>query len=632
MSTEHGLRRAIGRGLIVTFALACTVVWAFSSIAPGRAAAQPVRARSRDARSSAASTSVASAASKVRSADHALVASAEALERCKVAERAHRRTHASRCAGKRRTLQRAGARLAAAEHALASRACDCGRDKATAAARRSIPDLKVSGDTLAWSPGDRTGEFVIRRTVSGQAAHYSFVRATTATPPPIPGVEAGYSVRDAARTAAWSAEQRIRYSWPQTGDPQAAPAITVTGEVLSWNVIAGVKTYVLLAKAPGVAAVYSVVAGNTFTPVAVPGVTVEYSVRTAVAGSAWAPVVRISFPAAPAATKEPTEPAEAPPTTGPEGSGERSGSLIAGVVGLVAGPLPEVNTFKSILHTRYMRLDAGNGESGWYSSDMPAFITEVVTKDDVTPLILYNPAEPTKETLVGRPVATVRSEVKALGEVMHGLGLKWMEFGNEEYFYEQPGEYARQYMAAMEGLKGLGITLIANSWGDYWNDEKGASNGYWSDVVGGGGWWVDFVNDVKALGGSLPVACSLHPYGPMAAHEYFGAGGGPSGWMSVPAMHNWMVQKGMAAPIWITEVGQETSGGGAEDVTEEQKASDTRQYVENAESWSYVQGLFIYSTMNSMGQGYGLFSSEGAPTLAASAFGQALTSLGLSSS
>ena len=186
-------------------------------------------------------------------------------------------------------------------------------------------------------------------------------------------------------------------------------------------------------------------------------------------------------------------------------------------------------------------------------------------------------------------------------------------------------------MAAKEALAGLGITLIADAWGDYLNTEKGQGHEYWSQVRDGGGWWVDFVNDVKALGGVLPEACSLHPYGPIAGHEYLGAGNGPAGWMSVPAMHQWMVEKHMAVPVWITEVGGETYGTNGEIDTEASLAAQTKRYIENSDSWSYVHALFIYSIRDTPEQGYGLFTADYKPKLAASAFGETVMSLGLSS-
>jgi hypothetical protein len=455
------------------------------------------------------------------------------------------------------------------------------RQRVASAARlravRVAPRLTVSGDALRWNPVARIKSYVLRRDVPGQAARYSIVKGTSVIPPPVPGTVVSYSLRTIASRSAWTGELAIRYPASGTGDPRGAE-LTISD---------------------------------------LPAPNIESPIKTS-------PIEAIK-----------TDPTEVSGDGGGSGAETKAGteghSLIVGTVGLAEGGPSQVAAYRSLLHTRYMRLDAGNGVSGWFASDMPAFITEVVTKNDVTPLILYNPAEPSKETLAGRPVGTVRSEVKALGELMHGLGLKWMEFGNEEYFYEQPEEYARQYMAAKEALAGLGITLIADAWGDYLNTENGQGQEYWSQVRDGGGWWVDFANDVKALGGDLPEACSLHPYGPMGGHEYLGAGDGPAGWMSVPAMHQWMVEKHMAVPVWITEVGGETYGTDGEIDTEASLAAQTRQYIENSDSWSYVHALFIYSIRDTPEQGYGLFTADYEPKLAASAFGETVMSLGLSS-
>ena len=55
-----------------------------------------------------------------------------------------------------------------------------------------------------------------------------------------------------------------------------------------WNNVAGVSTYVLIAKRTGQPDRYTAVNGTTATPAASPGFTVSYSVRTAVTPvSAW---------------------------------------------------------------------------------------------------------------------------------------------------------------------------------------------------------------------------------------------------------------------------------------------------------------------------------------------------------
>lgn len=77
-----------------------------------------------------------------------------------------------------------------------------------------------------------------------------------------------------------------------------APQLTVSGQTLSWARVAGVNSYVLVRNVPGQANQYSVITGASVMPPPVPGVTVRYSVRTSVDGSAWSSEQSIAYPAA----------------------------------------------------------------------------------------------------------------------------------------------------------------------------------------------------------------------------------------------------------------------------------------------------------------------------------------------
>jgi len=77
-----------------------------------------------------------------------------------------------------------------------------------------------------------------------------------------------------------------------------APTLTVSGTTLSWVPAVPASSYVFVRKVPGLAAQYSITSGTSITPAAVPGTTVAYSVRANVSGSAWAPEVTITYPAA----------------------------------------------------------------------------------------------------------------------------------------------------------------------------------------------------------------------------------------------------------------------------------------------------------------------------------------------
>ncbi len=100
-------------------------------------------------------------------------------------------------------------------------------------------------------------------------------------------------------------------SWGGGSATVQAPTITVSGQSLSWNRVDNVNSYVFVRKVPGQADQYSTVTGTSITPPPVPGLTVRYSVRAAVNGSAWASERAITYPKA----AEP--PAETPPVETP---------------------------------------------------------------------------------------------------------------------------------------------------------------------------------------------------------------------------------------------------------------------------------------------------------------------------
>ncbi|HEY5044414.1 MAG TPA: hypothetical protein VII53_00995 [Solirubrobacteraceae bacterium] len=255
------------------------------------------------------------AASGSTKADRTLVAKAKTLKQCLSQHPKHPNT----CQAERRALQQAGSKLALAEQRLAKAARSTGRrrgsrDRAHGSRRASAlhaPQLTVSDQTLTWTRIAHVRSYALERKVPGQAVQYSVINGTSVTPPPVPGATVGYSVRTAVNGSTWSAERSIAYPPPtETVDDQAAPALTVSGQTLTWNQVGGVSTYVLMQRAPGQADQYSAVGGASFTPTPVPGATVYYSIRTAVDGSAWAPEVSITFP-----TATPTPPTSSPPVS-----------------------------------------------------------------------------------------------------------------------------------------------------------------------------------------------------------------------------------------------------------------------------------------------------------------------------
>jgi hypothetical protein len=275
-------------------------------------------------RHQSAATLKLSAASKARNrADHALVKAAHVLKRC-----VHR--HHAHCTKQRRALQHAGVRLERAQRHLRRLARQHGRgDRASRV--RSAPRISVSGERISWSRVSGVSSYVVMRQVPNQPADYSVTRATSVTPPAVPGVKVRYSVRTNVRGSVWAPWVSITYPSAVTQSPSpapapapapdptpapaptptptptpapapvAAPAITVSGQTVSWNKVGDVSTYVFVTKVPGQTDKYSEVTGTSVTPAAQPGKTVEYSVRTAVDGSAWAVPVTIAYPANPTA-------------------------------------------------------------------------------------------------------------------------------------------------------------------------------------------------------------------------------------------------------------------------------------------------------------------------------------------
>ncbi|HWJ49542.1 MAG TPA: hypothetical protein VNR42_00900, partial [Solirubrobacteraceae bacterium] len=131
---------------------------------------------------------------------------------------------------------------------------------------------------------------------------------------------AGRSLAIAKRHLALVARSRARAHKASNAGPRRAPQLSVSGTLLSWTRIERVSTYVLARRTPGQPNQYSIVHGTSTSPPPVPGVTVSYSVRTAVAGSTWSGWQHMSYPApvvlppAPGETPAPSsEPPNAPP-------------------------------------------------------------------------------------------------------------------------------------------------------------------------------------------------------------------------------------------------------------------------------------------------------------------------------
>jgi Glycosyl hydrolase catalytic core len=336
------------RPTIMLLVLACFVIQAISATAFANAAStKHAHSTARGPLATAARIlppALKAAAQRSRHADRVLVARAKGVKRC---VRANPK-HPGRCKSARRALQRAGTRRARIELNLARLASSGGKSATTAtasalSAAQQAPVLTVSGLKVSWNKVDNIDTYVYVIKIPGQADHYGIVRGTSGTPPAVPGFTVKYSVRTTANGSAWAAEKSITYpalkapvkppvevkapeevkvpvktpeevKAPVKVTPQAAPELIVSGQKLEWNASAGVSTYVLATTAPGDATQYSEVSGISFTPTAVVGSTIKYSLRAAVEGALWSPEVSISYPAA-TPVAPPVETPAAPPSS-----------------------------------------------------------------------------------------------------------------------------------------------------------------------------------------------------------------------------------------------------------------------------------------------------------------------------
>jgi hypothetical protein len=350
MITNARARPSWRRPTTMLLVLACLVIQVIGTSASATAA--PTKHAHSTARGPLATAArilppaLEATAKRSRQADRALVARAKGVKRC---VRANPK-HPGRCKSARRALQRAGTRFAKIERNLARLAGTSGKSAVTAkasavSAAQQAPTLTVSGLKLSWNKVDGINTYVFVIKIPGMADRYGLVTGTSATPPAVPGLTVKYSLRTTTNGSVWATEKSITYpaakapvkapeevkappvevkppvkapeevKVPVKVNTQAAPELIVSGQKLVWNAVTGVSTYVLATIVPGSATVYSEVSGTTFTPPAVPGVTVKYGLRTAVEGSLWAPEVSIAYTATTAPVAPPAETPAAPPSS-----------------------------------------------------------------------------------------------------------------------------------------------------------------------------------------------------------------------------------------------------------------------------------------------------------------------------
>ncbi len=480
-----------------------------------------------------------------RVSDHRLVVKARTLKRCHHTD--------GDCGTQRTAVQSAGVHLQRAQRRLNRIAQRKARRARSNLKPVSAPAIDVAGEKLTWDRVSNVSRYVFVRKVPGQGDQYLMVAGTSTTPPPVPGKTVRYSVRADARGSRWADEVSISYAAVRQAaevtpapapapapsvDMLAAPAVTVTGNALSWNQVGGVTTYVLERRVSGQVDQYTALSGTSTTPVAVPGKTARYSVRTAIDGSAWSPEVAISYPAEQQAPAPAPAPAPSPAPVSVDFQ-----------MGLTAGTAHsyEISFLKS-MGAKTARLDFDiNKSAASMASDMEAY-----AKAGIRPILLA--------TFYGRVPSTSEAQNLATWAAAYGPGgTFWqgksyptsvmpneIELGNEtSYSYQwgdnSMGTYAARAQAYAQRARDAAVAITAA------NPNVGLL-AIGDNAVNQDSWMKNMLKAVPNLA-DLVNGWTIHPYGPTWATR-------------IDSTINSAKAGGARdLPIWITEWGISTDNG-----------------------------------------------------------------------
>jgi hypothetical protein len=557
------------------------------------------------------------AAEVSRNADRNLVTKAKRLKRCLAAHP----SEPSACSAARSALQSAGSQLERAQRKLASVA---GGDASPAYradynhyswwyALFQAPKVTVSGEKLSWTQVAGANNYVFVRKVPGQPDQYSTVSGTSITPPPVPGITVKYSVRTAVNGSLWAGEQSISYPEPagttpgesepeaetpkgestptETVDTQAAPKLVAFGLKLSWNPVGNVSAYVLAIKVPGKAEQFTEVSGTSFTPPVVAGVTVGYSVRTAVDGSAWSPEVAISYPAP--STPPPPPP---PPSEQPKAEETPSGSILTSPmwVGVDVGGWPSTFAADVAGAASYVRVNSQSSVAGYTAAGL--HVIDLLLDESSAGVSGLNATE-----YAAKAVAAVKANPKmAALEVLNEPGNQWGAMG--------PNAGSAANAAAYDHLlEVLHEALVAN-FGSNYPPVLASYDGGEGPTTWGQEMWAAEPNVGNYING-----ITLHSYGGTSnrAHSALGDRG------QIEAAH----AQHPNIPIYITEVGWPTavgqpSTGDSLQWTEAEQAQNVTNFVNWAKGTGYIQDVTIFNYRDyGSNDYYGIETASGAHKL-----------------
>jgi hypothetical protein len=632
MTTSHLRPARVLRNLTILSLATCLALLAIDVAAGAAASSRDSSHAHRLAAvvSRAVPRSLAVAAKHSKTADRTLVADAKSLKRCLAAHS----TQQSACAAARRALQQAGRDLRTAEQRLARIAEDTASVKHGPSAKSAYysyywhqyreyasllpPRLTVIGQTLTWSSMANIGSYVLVRKVPGQPDQYSTVAGTSTTPPPVPGLTVSYSIRTAVNGSVWAAERSITYPAPteasapaetepaetipgetqptETIDTQAAPALSASGQTLTWSAIGDVNTYVLATKVAGREEAFTEVSGTSVTPAAVPGVTVRYSLRTAVDGSAWSPEVAITYPIA--ATPPPTPPT---PPVKEEQETTPSSPLITSPmwVGVDAGGWPSSFAADVAGAASYVRLDTPSSIAGWTHAGVKV-IDDISGPSNAGGVSAVNATE-----WAAQAVAEVKANPEIVAvEVLNEPGNKWMGWGSNAGSAANAAAYDHL-------LKVVHEAFVANFGSSYPRILASYDGGEGPTTWGEEMWAAD------PNVGSYIDGITMHSYGGTSNRTQSALGDRHQ----VEAAH----AQHPNIPVYITEVGWPTavgqpSTGDSLQWTEAEQAQNITNFVNWAKGTGYIQDVTIFNYRDyGSNDWYGIESASGAHKLSYSA-------------
>lgn len=294
---------------------------------------------------------------------------------------------------------------------------------------------------------------------------------------------------------------------------RSAPHLAAAGQTVKWTKVGRVSRYVFVRRVPGRTPQYAKVATTSVTPPPVTGATVHYSVRTAVAGSKWAPEVAIHYAQATSANGA-SDGSNLSGNENPQHGSEETGGGSATVFqpGLNSGTeqLDFEGTTK--LGAKLVRLDFGIGDSAQKLEGAIAGYATLGVR--VLPLADFYGSMPTPEQ--ARNLASWAQAFGAGGTFwaahpeLHEVPVQSIEFGNEtSYSYQYANDteegyasrarsYALRFAEAATAIRAANpkVGLLAQG-----------------DAGNAGSIWISNMFAAVPDLGSLVAGWTIHPYG-----------------------------------------------------------------------------------------------------------------------